>query len=523
MKFERKMIIKLGAIFLTLMIGSFIVAWVSNGFYSINGWLSFLIMFILVALLCAGAILSLYQEDVPHWLIWLVFGAGVLRLLVGMFFFVSLPEWGYGSPVEHAGYVMSDAYERDTTAWNLSQTDKPILTAFKDYRKADQYGGMLFLSATVYRYLGGDHHQPLLMVVLVSFFSALLPLYVWAFVNRLWGNQAAKIAAWITALYPDGVLVGSSQMREAFTMALASIAVYGFIIYWEEKSKKGLILVLGTLLISLPLSPFFAGLLFATLVILAFFINDGRFIREWRVWITFLIFFVILLGVFWLLGDRIIPGSNDSPFTLIQDWLKSTAKWQLYISESSSGWVQKVLRNTPEWTHVFLLVTYGIARPFLPAAVVASGKPIWRAIAIWRSLGWALLLPFLVYAPIRAFSNLKKRWVAFGLSIATWFSILIASFRSGGDQWDNPRYRLSLLGLQAALVAWVVVTNRENPDPWLRRVLIAIFAVLIWFLPWYLRRYTMISWSIDDVFKTLGLGLSTAALLWVWDWVKEKR
>ena len=91
--------------------------------------------------------------------------------------------------------------------------------------------------------------------------------------------------------------------------------------------------------------------------------------------------------------------------------------------------------------------------------------------------------------------------------------MLIASYRGGGDQWDNPRYREAFAGLQVALAAWAWVAQRSRPDPWLRRALVAAGPILLWFLPWYLRRYVYLPWPVEDLFKTLGLGLASAVLL----------
>ena len=108
------------------------------------------------------------------------------------------------------------------------------------------------------------------------------------------------------------------------------------------------------------------------------------------------------------------------------------------------------------------------------------------------------------------------------LSLAVWLVILVASFRGGGDAWDNPRYRLTFAGLQIALVAWAWAEQRRQPDPWLRRVLIGLGLMLAWFAPWYLRRYLHMGWPVADFFMTLGLGLSSAALYWIGDWAVEK-
>jgi hypothetical protein len=162
-----------------------------------------------------------------------------------------------------------------------------------------------------------------------------------------------------------------------------------------------------------------------------------------------------------------------------------------------------------------MLVLYGIVQPFLPAALIdVTGAPIWRLIAIWRAAGWTLLLPLLVYAPLRALRNGNMERA---LSLGVWLVILVASFRGGGDAWDNPRYRLTFAGLQLALAAWAWAEQRRVPDPWLRRVLVGAGLVLLWFVPWYLRRYVHFTWAVVDLFKLLGLGLASAVLYWIGD------
>jgi hypothetical protein len=101
--------------------------------------------------------------------------------------------------------------------------------------------------------------------------------------------------------------------------------------------------------------------------------------------------------------------------------------------------------------------------------------------------------------------------------------MLATAFRAGSDQWDNPRYRATYAGLQVCLVAWAWVEHRRAGDPWLRRSLLGIVAVLAWFLPWYLRRYYSFPWEISDPFKTLGLGLISLTLIALWDWARTLR
>jgi hypothetical protein len=218
------------------------------------------------------------------------------------------------------------------------------------------------------------------------------------------------------------------------------------------------------------------------------------------------------------------PAGMTNPLEMLSWWIKHSAKWQAYISIHSSGWMQKVLRGAPEWVKLVTLLGYGVVQPFLPAALVArSGAPIWQWVAIWRATGWTVLLALTIYAPILALRTRRNRAFNLALSLIIWGVILVASYRAGGDLWDNPRYRTAFAGLQAALVAWVWIEHRRMADAWLRRALLATGAVLFWFLPWYLRRYTPFIWPVEDLIKTIGLGIMTAFLLVLWDWARSSR
>lgn len=500
------------------------LAWVSAGFRNLDGWFSFLLIFLLAAGLLAGGWWLVRHESPPRWLMGLLIGAALLRLAAGVVWSFVLPVAGYNSPPEQRGYVMSDAYDRDRTAWDLARSDKSLWKAFQGtYRKADQYGGLLFLSAAIYRYTAGEVHQPLLMVVLTAAFSSLAILFTWGFARHLWGEAAAILAAWTLALYPEAVLLGSSQMREAFTITLAIGASYGLVRYAQDRGWGGLALVVGALVLCLPLSPPTAALLLIVLIIQAAGMGRGLLpesLRAQRWFWPAIVGVVVLVAIgLWLALSQFAPQSVTSPLGVVAYWARKSADWNAYLSERASGWMQKIFDSTPGWAHAPMLVLYGIVQPFLPAALIdGTGALIWRLIAIWRAVGWALLLPLLAYAPLRA---LRKGWPERALSLAVWLAILASSFRSGGDAWDNPRYRLTFAGIQIALAAWIWSEQRRAPDPWLRRVLVGAGLVLLWFVPWYLRRYTHFTWPVVDIFKTLGLGVASAVLFWIGDVARE--
>lgn len=523
------------AVCLAILTGlAFALVWVSSGYTRLAGWFPFLVVVVAGAGMLWLGWWLVRKETPPGWLGGLLIAAALLRLGVGVIWFSGLPVWGYGSPAELNGYVMSDAYDRDRSAWDLSQSEKPLVKAFQGgYRRYDQYGGLLFMSAAVYRFLPGETHPPLLIVTLTAAFSSLAILFTWAFARRAWNSEAAAIAAWLLVFYPEAVLIGSSQMREAFTISLAAAAFYGLLRYLQERSWSGLVWVLAALLLCLPFSPPFAGLLLLMLVILAIVAAPdvilGPLRGQPRLWVVLALLAVLVLAGLWFTWGNFAPEGVSNPFELVSWWVKKSADWQAYLSERASGWVQKIFDSTPEWTHAPMLLVYGIVQPFLPAALSdATGALIWRAIAVWRAVGWTLLLVFLIYAPLRALRRVDVRGedgtenirLVLGISLVVWLGILVASYRGGGDQWDNPRYREAFAVLQVALAAWALAAQRVRHDPWLRRALVGAVLILAWFLPWYLRRYIYLPWEVVDLFKTLGLGIATAVLYWVWDWAR---
>jgi len=506
-----------------------LMAWVASNFQSIVGWQVFFMGCLLGGLVLAGGWWALQfseNEALPKWLAILLLTAAMLRLLAGMLWFSALPVLGHAVKEQQAGYVMADAYERDRTAWELSQSEKPLIRAFQGYRKADQYGGLLYLSALIYRTIGGDVHQPLLIVCLTAAFSALAVLFTWAFTYRAWGDQTAKVAALLMAFYPEAILLGSSQMREAFTMTLAMMAFYGLIRYSQDRHWTSLIWILGALLLYLPFSPPFAALLLAALLLTGFSLRkkfvQSRALSKYQVWLLLLIIIVLVAAGVLVSWRQFAPEGVNNPVALIGWWIRKSAEWQAHLNEQASGWTQKIFKNTPVWLHAPLLIAYGITRPFLPAALVAgSASPLWTGITIWRALGWTVLLIMLAYAPVQLMRKQNPDRLALILSLLVWLILIIASFRGGGDQDDNPRYRAAFAGLQIALVAWAWVEQGRTRDVWFRRALALPIWLLIWFFPWYLRRYTVVTWPIADLFKTIGLGVACSVLYWIWAWARS--
>lgn len=484
----------------------------------LQNWLSyFWTLLIGISVLSLGFLTIRMDQSLTlsQWVLVGIIVAAILRLAVGVFWQLGLPVWGYGSPVEQAGYIMADAFARDQAAWDLAQSAEPLMSAFTDFRRVDQYGGLLFLSAFVYRFFGGDDHLPLQMVIITASFSALTIVFTWGITRKIWGEKVANFAAWIVVLFPDAIILGSSQMREAFSMTLFAAACYGLITYWKEKARRGLAWLGGSLLMLLPFSPPLAGLLLIALIVLALFLLRREDANHLYFWLVLTGIAVVIVAGVWIVWGRIAPAGINDPISLGSWWFKQSARWQAYFVRRSSTLVRKIFKVTPEWSHVPLLMAYGILQPFLPAAVLDSGSPIWKGVAIWRSAGWTILLVFMIAAPLIAWFRGGWRSAGSGMSLIVWVGILLASLRSGGDLWDNPRYRVTFISLQAGLAAWVWYQRQQLKLPWLRWVSISLGIFLAWFFPWYLERSGFIWWPIQNIFLTIGLGILSVVLFFV--------
>jgi hypothetical protein len=145
----------------------------------------------------------------------------------------------------------------------------------------------------------------------------------------------------------------------------------------------------------------------------------------------------------------------------------------------------------PSWLRLSFIAVYGMLQPVLPSALIEPTVPLWRIIGALRAVGWYALLPLLVYGIIAALRTRdpaqRRLWL--WLAALVWLWILIAAVRGGGDQWDNPRYRVIMLPWQALLAAYGLTFWREHRDRWLGRIVALEVLFLLVFTAWYAGRY----------------------------------
>ena len=482
------------------------------------GWLAF-------SVLCT---LSLVTLKAAHWLMgsaktlgWILAFAFALRLGLGVGAALLEPHIGYDNEVNKAGYLFTDAFIRDGQAWDLAVSANSLMTAFDEKLVSDQYGGMLWGSAFTYRTLSPDAHRPLLVTLLAALFGALGVAFVWGAGKRLRDESFARNAALIFAFFPEAILLGAAQMREPFLMTFIAMAFYGLAEWQTSRARlpwlwMGLAL-LGMLLIS-------PGFILITLIAAAgwLYFSQGSRRTPWQAVVGTLVIFVAAFLVLTLSWNSLVAVKSGGPLGVVGDWARETVKWNQQLLKGSSGIVQLLFEKFPQGLQLPFIAIYGILQPVLPAAIFEPSVPFWQVLGIVRAVGWYLMLPFLAYAPF-ATSKMdgaeKRRWLWLTLLMVVW--ALIASLRGGADQWDNPRYRVILLGWQALVVAQTILSLKQAQGCWFFRILTVEAVLLIFFTHWYMYRYLNIGFNIG-IRNTIAAAIGISILLVLGDWLVEK-
>ncbi len=507
------------------------------------GWLGFSALFIvgLIALAAAWRWASVELRSstgsvlrTTRTLAWMIGLGLLLRLAAGVAVYIALPINGHNTPDDKAGYVFTDAHRRDDQAWGLASSCKPLWSAFDKSYYSDQYGGLLAFSAFTYRYLSPDAHRPLLIILLASLFAALGVPFLYKATRLLFNGRVALVSSWLFVLYPESILVGGAQMREPFLLTFIAMSLWGFAdwLYRAERSAANEVSVearsrsawiwmaigfVGMLMVS-------PAIALATLAIFAGWVYlRGEYKRiPWQALVIIAVVFILALFVLASALNRNNDFGAASPVGVILNWFRASAKWDTYRLERGSGWIQSLFRKMNTSEQYLFTIVYGVLQPVLPAAFTDPSTLTWRVIGIFRAVGWYLILPLMIYSPIAAWRTPRgaERRVWLWISAVSWLWILICSMRGGGDQWDNPRYRLILFGFEALAAGYAWIWWREHRDAWLPRIAaVEALAVLI-FLQWYASRYYHLGGQIP-FFLMIGLIVLVAVLIlgggWLWD------
>ena len=485
------------------------------------GWLAYAFVLVLGLL----ALTALWRSaGAPRTLMLMLVLALFLRLGLGIFFSYVLPVYGNDTPVYKAGYPVRDASTYDAQAWKLASSNEPLWRAFdRSYEADDQYGGLLFFHSLSYRFLSPDAQRPWLLILFSALAGAIGVALAWKGAWQSWGESVAWIIGWIMALYPESLLAGSSAVREPFLILFIAMAFWGMVDWLANHHRTAWLWLAVSLLGMLLFSP---GVVVVALVGLGVWVwlhkKESRISWWWGAGAALVVVLaVMLLGV--VVGGALqIPGG---PLANLFNWLRFSANYGAYVTEHASGWIQSIFTVLPKPLQLPFIIGYGVAQPVLPAAIADPAVWPMRALGILRGLGWYALLPFLLYSLWSIWNEADKReriaWL--WLWLISWSWIIISSARAGGDQWDNPRYRVILLLFQAALAAQALTWQRLTRDPWLGRTLAVEGVFLVLFGYWYISRYSDLGLKVFHIFIVFAaIGAISAAIL-VGGWFLDRR
>ena len=360
------------------------------------------------------------------------------------------------------------------------------------------------------------------MIILLAALTAALGVpFLYKATRLLWDDKLASVTCWLFVLYPELILTGGAQMREPFLLTFIAMSLWGFADWLKQGQRHGWIWMAIGFVGMLMVSPAIA---LAALVIFAVWVYlRGEYKRiPWQALVALAVIFVLGLFVLSWGLNRTHDFGAASPIGVIFDWFRASAKWDTYRLERGSGWIQSLFRKMNTSGQLLFAIIYGLLQPVLPAAFIEPTTLTWKIIAILRAVGWYAILPLMIYGLIAAWRTPRgpERRVWLWIVGASWLWILICSIRAGGDQWDNPRYRLILFAFEALTAGYAWTWWRAHHDAWLPRIAaVEALAVLI-FLQWYVSRYYHWGGQIP-FFLMIGLiVLVSAAILgggWLWD------
>lgn len=483
-----------------IVIGVLLSSLESTGL-TLNSVLSYGVM---SALLTLGFLYAYRRLNPLSFVCKIAVAAILLRLIIGVGLSMALPHYGYAEPQQQAGYIFRDAFVRDRQAWEFVEKSAPVNQLFnREEMYSDQYGGMLAVSAGIYKTFSADQHRPWLIILLAAFASGIAVLFLGRIAEGMLGQSAARWATSIYAFYPEAVLLGGSQMRDPILMLLIT-ATWFFVNRWRDwGSRRTLIWAIPTLILLAFFSYLVAAFTALTLFIWWWTDYSADRRRPAQTWGWLAILALTAVGVY---------------FTAT--WLQDTLVYEKYNAVQNSGMVQAVTRALPESLTIPFLTAYGLFQPVLPAAIFDDAAPLWRAVTTFKAAGWYLLLPLLAYIPFALRkaerSMLRRQFAVLALLMLGW--LLLSSVRGAGDMWDNPRYRTIFLPYLAALAAWGILVWRNARDGWLPRLYLMMSVFVAVFSAWYAQRKLGVGLNLPFAQVTaLTAGLWLLIILWgIW-------
>jgi len=502
-----------------VLLGGLLLSLLDRSSRWLHGWIDYSLLLSISALLLLWVNKGLKASPLASRT---VLGAFLLRLVSGVALTILLPLAGHQtSEVSQAGYVFKDALVRDMQAWRLASSPNTLLSAFSGSYSGDQYGGMLAISAAIYRYISPDSHRTVLILILTALAASVGVLFLWKAAQEWLNVEVANLSAIIFAFYPESLLLGSSQMREAFVISGVAIAFFGLQQVHRER-KQGWFWIGLALLVLFFFHPPTALTTFV--ILLGLWLLEHRGSISWKPLTIFLGILILALVFVVSIWSSLPSLEGTNPANIFFNWLSNNFNFQAYQLERSSGWIQKLSRQVTEQLWPVVVVSYGLTRPVLPAAIFDPAPPIWVFINVLRAAGWYALAPILLFSLYASFKASKggQRSQLIWLSLITWVWIIIASANAGGDQWDNPRYRAIFLTWQALLAGWAIWWAYSNKNPWLKRLFIVEGIFLLILSYWYATRIFHIG-EVYNIWPVIGSAAVIGAIVITVGWALDRR
>ena len=469
----------------------------------INGWIA------AALLLCPAfyALISVWQSfGRTNTLAWLIVLAFVTRLGFGIALSLALPIYGYDNDHQNAGYVFKDSYYRDQAAWSLAKSETPLLAAYGEEFAADQYGGLLSISAAIYRYISPDAHRSYLILILAAFITSLGVAFFHTAIHKRWGKPYANLATWIFILYPEGIFYSASQMREPFLIGCIAIAIWA-VLSWSQSKRLAVVAAAGSILFMGLISWRITILIIGVLIIWFWLERSANPRTQSRKVMKYLIPAALLLAAFLVISSL--------------TWLRSSMWWDFRMTETNSERLVIEIERIGTLFRAPIIIGFGVAQVVLPAAIIQPSIAIWRVITSIRSAGWYIMAPLLIYSAGAVWQEKikRERYIIIWFILSSFLWILLASARAGGDLWDNPRYRTIFLPWLAFLVAWAWY----HRGAWLWRLLAIEAIFLAFFTQWYLVRYYIGTWVRLPFWLMVGFVGGASALIVIGGLVWDRR
>lgn len=150
----------------------------------------------------------------------------IITILIG-YYLIDLPDSG------------KDALTFERTAWIWAQTG--FLNVLHQY-PGPSSSFISWIIGLLYSFTG----RSLLMAQSISLLFGIGSVFMgWLLVRHIWDEKSASKAGWFFALYPSLILYSCLTLREAYITFFLLVAIFGIVIWAQDKTFKSIILTVS--------------------------------------------------------------------------------------------------------------------------------------------------------------------------------------------------------------------------------------------------------------------------------------